>query len=58
LEFRPSDGRPLLLLMHGIGTTHDDFATLSLGLAPEFLVLAHNLPGQRRPVSHKMLQSK
>jgi pimeloyl-ACP methyl ester carboxylesterase len=43
-----SDGRPPLLLLHGIGTTHDDFATLARKLSREFLVLAPDLPGHGR----------
>src|SRR4051812_40005671 len=37
--------RPALLLLHGIGTTHDDFTTLAHGLAAKFQVLAPDLPG-------------
>src|ERR1700712_4655452 len=43
-----ADGRPPLLLLHGIGTTHDDFDTLTRVLAAEFLVLAPDLPGHGR----------
>ena len=37
-------GEPLLLL-HGIGTTHDDFAALRPALEAEYEVLAVDLPG-------------
>ena len=43
-----TDRRPPLLLLHGIGTTHDDFDTLTRALAAEFLVLAPDLPGHGR----------
>lgn len=41
---RAGTGEPLLLL-HGIGTTHDDFAALRPALEAEYEVLAVDLPG-------------
>jgi pimeloyl-ACP methyl ester carboxylesterase len=41
---RAGAGEPLLLV-HGIGTTHADFATLRPGLEAHFDVLAPDLPG-------------
>ena len=41
---RAGSGEPLLLL-HGIGTTHDDFSTLRPALETEHDVLAVDLPG-------------
>lgn len=41
---RAGTGEPLLLL-HGIGTTHDDFAALRPALDAEYEVLAVDLPG-------------
>jgi pimeloyl-ACP methyl ester carboxylesterase len=41
---RAGAGEPLLLL-HGIGTTHDDFAALRPQLDAEYRVLAPDLPG-------------
>src|SRR3954452_17225005 len=40
-------GEPLLLL-HGIGSTHDDFAALRPRLDTEYRVLAPDLPGHGR----------
>jgi pimeloyl-ACP methyl ester carboxylesterase len=44
---RAGSGEPLLLL-HGIGSTHDDFAALRPRLDAEFDVLAPDLPGHGR----------
>src|SRR5919112_4201020 len=44
---RAGEGEPLLLL-HGIGSTHDDFAALRPRLDLEFRVLAPDLPGHGR----------
>jgi pimeloyl-ACP methyl ester carboxylesterase len=44
---RAGAGEPLLLL-HGIGSTHDDFAPLRPRLDAEFRVLAPDLPGHGR----------
>src|SRR3712207_8230105 len=41
---RAGSGEPLLLL-HGIGTTHDDFTALRPQLDAEYRVLAPDLPG-------------
>jgi pimeloyl-ACP methyl ester carboxylesterase len=41
---RAGSGEPLLLL-HGIGSTHDDFAALRPDLDAEYRVLAPDLPG-------------
>jgi pimeloyl-ACP methyl ester carboxylesterase len=43
-----ADHRPQLLLLHGMGTTHADYATLARSLADEYAVLAPDLPGQGR----------
>src|SRR5829696_5526261 len=40
-------GEPLLLL-HGIGSTHDDFAALRPRLDAQYRVLAPDLPGHGR----------
>ena len=44
---RAGSGEPLLLL-HGIGSTHDDFAALRPRLEAEYCVLAPDLPGHGR----------
>ena len=44
---RAGSGDPLLLL-HGIGSTHDDFAALRPRLDAEYRVLAPDLPGHGR----------
>jgi pimeloyl-ACP methyl ester carboxylesterase len=44
---RAGSGEPLLLL-HGIGSTHDDFAALRPRLDSEYRVLAPDLPGHGR----------
>lgn len=44
---RAGSGDPLLLL-HGIGSTHDDFAALRPDLDAEYRVLAPDLPGHGR----------
>src|SRR5919197_6357259 len=44
---RAGAGEPLLLL-HGIGSTHDDFAQVLPRLAAEYDVLAVDLPGHGR----------
>jgi len=44
---RAGSGEPLLLL-HGIGSTHDDFAALRPELDAEYRVLAADLPGHGR----------
>ena len=44
---RAGSGEPLLLL-HGIGSTHDDFAALRPRLDAEYRVLAPDLPGHGR----------
>jgi pimeloyl-ACP methyl ester carboxylesterase len=41
---RAGKGEPLLLL-HGIGSTHDDFSALRPRLDAEYRVLAPDLPG-------------
>jgi pimeloyl-ACP methyl ester carboxylesterase len=41
---RAGSGEPLLLL-HGIGTTHDDFSALRPALEADYAVLAVDLPG-------------
>jgi len=51
---RAGSGEPLLLL-HGIGTTHDDFIALRPLLDARFQVLAPDLPGHghSRPLPHR-----
>src|ERR1700712_4589743 len=44
---RAGSGEPLLLL-HGIGSTHDDFTALRPRLDSEYRVLAPDLPGHGR----------
>ncbi|MBW0112603.1 alpha/beta fold hydrolase, partial [Pseudonocardia sp. KRD-182] len=44
---RAGTGEPLLLL-HGIGSTHDDFAALRPRLDARYQVLAPDLPGHGR----------
>ncbi|WP_433784520.1 alpha/beta fold hydrolase [Actinomycetospora sp. CA-101289] len=44
---RDGAGEPLVLL-HGVGSTHDDFATLRVSLCAEYDVLAADLPGHGR----------
>jgi pimeloyl-ACP methyl ester carboxylesterase len=44
---RAGSGEPLLLL-HGIGSTHDDFTPLRPQLATDYQVLAPDLPGHGR----------
>src|SRR5215210_7859666 len=44
---RAGSGEPLLLL-HGIGSTHDDFVALRPRLDAEYRVLAPDLPGHGR----------
>ena len=44
---RAGTGEPLLLL-HGIGSTHDDFTALRPRLDTQYRVLAPDLPGHGR----------